>query len=146
MPRNWQQTVPSLWHPHLLVLWHTLADKVGHLEQRKRKSRGHQVALKLRWGRTEILSGPDGRVFLQHTTTTQNALVYGNDVTDGTLAGVAQWTECWPANQRVVASIPALIPGLGARSPVGGTREATTHGCFSPSLSPCLPLSLKINK
>ena len=28
----------------------------------------------------------------------------------------------------------------------GGTREATTHWCFSPSLSPSLPLCLKINK
>ena len=32
-------------------------------------------------------------------------------------------------------------PGLNARSPVGGAREATTHWCFSPSLSPSLPLS-----
>ena len=38
------------------------------------------------------------------------------------------------------------MPGLQARSPVGGTQEATTHWCFSPSLSPFLPLSLKINK
>ena len=38
------------------------------------------------------------------------------------------------------------MPGLQARIPVGGTWEATTHGCFSPSLSPSLPLSLKINK
>ena len=32
------------------------------------------------------------------------------------------------------------------RSPVGGAQEAITHWCFSPSLSPFLPLSLKINK
>ena len=37
------------------------------------------------------------------------------------------------------------MPGLWARSPVGGTWEATMHWCFSPSLSPSLPLSLKIN-
>ena len=36
--------------------------------------------------------------------------------------------------------------GLQARSPVGGVQEATTHWCFFPSLSPSLPLSLKINK
>ena len=36
--------------------------------------------------------------------------------------------------------------GLQARSPVGGAWEATTHWCLSPSLSPSLPLSLKINK
>ena len=32
------------------------------------------------------------------------------------------------------------IPGLPARSPVRGVREAPTHWCFSPSLLPC-PLS-----
>ena len=37
------------------------------------------------------------------------------------------------------------MPGLLARSLVGGMREATTHWCFSPSLSPSLPPSLKIN-
>ena len=54
------------------------------------------------------------------------------------LAGVAQWTECRPANKRVAGLIPSLelMPGLRARSPVGGVREATTHWCFSPSLSP----------
>ena len=35
------------------------------------------------------------------------------------------------------------MPGLRARSPVGGVWEATTHRCFSPSLSPSLPFSLK---
>ena len=38
------------------------------------------------------------------------------------------------------------MPGLWARSPVGGAPEATIHWCFSPSLSPSFPLSLKINK
>ena len=38
------------------------------------------------------------------------------------------------------------VPGLQPRSPVGGTQEATTHWCFSPSLSPSLLLSLKISK
>ena len=38
------------------------------------------------------------------------------------------------------------MPGLWARSLVGGAQEATTHWCFSPSLSPSLPFSLKINK
>ena len=38
------------------------------------------------------------------------------------------------------------MPGLHARSPIGGTWEAITHWCVSPSLSPSLPLSLKINK
>ena len=38
------------------------------------------------------------------------------------------------------------MPGLQARSPVGGAWEATTHWCFPSSLSPSLPLCLKINK
>ena len=39
------------------------------------------------------------------------------------LAGIAQWIEHGPANQRVASSIPSLghMPGLQARSPVGGT-------------------------
>ena len=45
------------------------------------------------------------------------------------LAGVAQWIEWWSANERVAGSIPSLghMPGLQARSPVGGVWEATTH-------------------
>ena len=45
------------------------------------------------------------------------------------LAGVAQWIECQPANQRVPSSIPSQGTCLGfwARSPVGGVQEATTH-------------------
>ena len=39
------------------------------------------------------------------------------------LAGVAQWIELWPLNQKVTGSIPSVghMPGLQARSPVGGT-------------------------
>ena len=38
------------------------------------------------------------------------------------LAGVAQWIEHWPANQRVTGLIPSQdsMPGLWARSPVVG--------------------------
>ena len=38
------------------------------------------------------------------------------------LAGVAQWIECQPANQKVTGLIPSLgpMPGLWARSLVGG--------------------------
>ena len=46
----------------------------------------------------------------------------------------------------LVRSQSGLMPGLWARSLVWGTREATTHWYFSPSLSPSLPLSLKISK
>ena len=41
--------------------------------------------------------------------------------------GVAQWVERQPANRKVAISIPPSghKPGLWARSPVGGVREAT---------------------
>ena len=44
------------------------------------------------------------------------------------LAGVAQWIECRPANQRV----SGLIPNQGTawvvgQVPEGGAQEATTH-------------------
>ena len=46
------------------------------------------------------------------------------------LAGVAQWIECQPTNQRVTGSIPSIqrMPGLRARSPVrGGGHERGNH-------------------
>ena len=46
----------------------------------------------------------------------------------GALAGVTQWIECWSVNQMVVGSIESQhMPGLYARSPVGGAQKATTH-------------------
>ena len=61
------------------------------------------------------------------------------------LAGVAQWIERQPVNQRVASLIPSPghMSGLWARSPVGGVWETTTYWCFSPSLSLTLPLSKK---
>ena len=54
------------------------------------------------------------------------------------MASVAQWIECQPMNQRVAGLIPSQGTWLGlwARSPVGGTQNATTNWFFSPSLSP----------
>ena len=45
------------------------------------------------------------------------------------LAGVAQWIELWPLNQKVTGSIPSVghMPGLQAKSLERGEREATTH-------------------
>ena len=45
------------------------------------------------------------------------------------LAGIAQWIEHQPVNQRVTGWIPSLehMPGLRAKSPVGGAQDATTH-------------------
>ena len=70
------------------------------------------------------------------------------------LAGVAQWTECRSANQRVASSVPGQGTCLGFRPGPqlwGCERQPTnvslTHQCcFFPSLSPSFPLSLKINK
>ena len=56
--------------------------------------------------------------------------VYSAFETEGTaVAGVARWIECQPANQRVASSITQSghMPGLQARSLVGGAQEATTH-------------------
>ena len=64
------------------------------------------------------------------------------------LAGVAQWIEHWPTNQRVAGSIPgqSTCLGLQARSPVGEHMRGNYTLMFL-SLSFCLssPLS-KINK
>ena len=69
------------------------------------------------------------------------------------LASVAQWTECWPVNQKVAGSIPSQGTRLGCGpGPQLGAWERQligvflTHPCFFLSLSPSLPLSLKINK
>ena len=69
------------------------------------------------------------------------------------LAGVAQWTEHWPVDPKAASSIPIQGTCLDCRP--GRWLEACkrqptdvsfSHQCFSPSLSPSLPLSLKINK
>ena len=64
------------------------------------------------------------------------------------LAGVAQWIEHWPENQRVAGLIPRSghMPGLQARSPVE-EYERQPHIDVSLSLSFFLPSPLsKINK
>ena len=55
------------------------------------------------------------------------------------LTGVAQWTECQPANQRVTSSIPSQGTCLGCRLPHWGACERQSH--IDVSLSPSLPLS-----
>ena len=63
------------------------------------------------------------------------------------LAGVAQWIEPRPANQRIASSIPSLGTCLAFRpGPQLGAHEGQPHIDVSFSLSPSLPLSLKINK
>ena len=59
-----------------------------------------------------------------------------------TRAGVAQWSECGPANQRVAGSSPSQGRSLGCGlGPWLGVCERQPH--IDVSLS--LPLSLKIN-
>ena len=64
------------------------------------------------------------------------------------LAGVAQWTKCWPANQRVASLIPSQGTCLGCGpGPQWGTCKRQPHiGVFLPLFLPFFPLSLKINK
>ena len=66
------------------------------------------------------------------------------------LACVAQWIECWPANQKVASSIPSQDtcldcgPGPWLRACKRQLIDVSLiHKCFSPSLSPSLILSLK---
>ena len=67
------------------------------------------------------------------------------------LASVAQWIEYRPVNRKVASSIPGQGACLGCRSgPQLGMHERqlinVSLQCFSPFLSPSIPLSLKINK
>ena len=42
--------------------------------------------------------------------------------------GVAQWIECWPANQGAISSIPSQGTCLGFGTGLQvGVQEATTH-------------------
>ena len=69
-------------------------------------------------------------------------------IRNSALAGIGQWIELQTANQRVAGSVPSQGTCLGGRlgAQWGGTWVATTHWCYSLSLSPSLLLSLKINK
>ena len=64
-----------------------------------------------------------------------------------TLAGVAQWSECWTVNQRVASSIPSrgtcLGCGLGSWF---GVRDRWPHIDISLPLFPSPFSSLEINK
>ena len=77
----------------------------------------------------------------------------GKQESNKDLTGAAQWGGCRPAVLRVTDSIPSQGMCLGYWSgPRMGVRKrqpidvSLTHRCFSPFLSPSLPLSLKINK
>ena len=62
------------------------------------------------------------------------------------LAGVAQWIECWPVNQRVVGLISRRDTCLGCRPGLHlGVCERQPHIDVSPYLSPSLPLTKSNN-
>ena len=60
--------------------------------------------------------------------------------------GSVDWVQACDLKGHQFDSQWGHVPGLWVRSPVGGAWEATTHWCFSSSLSSSLPFSLKINK
>ena len=64
----------------------------------------------------------------------------GGDICPGWCSSV-DWALDYEPKGCQFSSQSGHMPGLQARSPVGGTQEATTHWCFSPLLSPSLPLS-----
>ena len=55
------------------------------------------------------------------------------------LAGVVQWIECWPANQRVAISIPSQGTCLGCRP---GSQYRVNNR--QPHIDISLPLSLPL--
>ena len=73
---------------------------------------------------------------------------YSLQKTKQALAGLAQWSERWPANQKVTSSIQGTRLGCGP-GPGWGTRErqpvnvSLTRIHVSLPLSPSLTLSLK---
>ena len=55
--------------------------------------------------------------------------------------GSVDWVlACEPKGHQFDSQL-GHMPGLQARSPMGGAWEATMHWCFSPFLSPSFPLS-----
>ena len=55
------------------------------------------------------------------------------------LAGVAQWIECWPGNQRVAGSIPSWGTYLGC-----GTGPQQGAHKWQPHIEVSLPLLLSL--
>ena len=58
--------------------------------------------------------------------------------------GSVDWASACGPKGPWLDSQSGHMPGLQARSLVGGMWEAATHWCFSPSLSPLLTLCLKM--
>ena len=89
------------------------------------------------------------RLQLKSTGTSTQRLKFKHGCTGW--CGSVDWTWAWEAKGHWFDSQSGNVPGLQARSPVGGAGKATTDWCFSLSLFssllpfPSLPL-IKINK
>ena len=62
------------------------------------------------------------------------------------MAGVSQWIECWPENQRVAGSIPSQAHAWIASQVPGGRCMRGNHTLMFLFLSFCLPSPLSKNK
>ena len=117
--------------------------KTRKLHSRKKEQNKRQSA---NWENLQVIS--DKKFIIQSTWAMQQLrkkiwLKNGQRA----LAGVAQWIEHWPANRRVAGSISGQGTFLGCPGTclAGGLWRVADH-CFSPSLSPSLAISLKVNK
>ena len=76
----------------------------------------------------------------------QTGIIFGIKTKPSALAGVAQWVECQPVNQRVASSIPSWDICLGCRlGPQWGMLERQPHTDVSLLSFPLPFSSLKIN-
>ena len=99
-----------------------------------------------RYTNLKVATQPNSSKQLIHLGQTNNEIKKKNCLLSPGWCGSVDWVPaCEPKGYRF-DSQSGHMPGLWARSPVGGAREATTHWCLSLSPSPSLPLSLKINK
>ena len=83
------------------------------------------------------------RTMLQPTS---QGIIFLKDTFSPGRCGLVDWVLACKPKGRQFNSQSGHLPALQAGSLVGGAWEATTHWCFSPSLSPSLPFSLKVNK
>ena len=85
-------------------------------------------------------------IFYCYSITVVIFLIVTNLCSSPGWCGSVDWMPSGKPKGRQFDSQSGHMPGLWARSTVGGVQEATTHRWFFASFSPFLPLSLKINK
>ena len=109
---------------------------------------GNFYTMEMRNDISSFLVGEGGKSWLLNTyqcTARYNAHKSSLGFSGPGLCGSVDWAPACELKDLQFDSQSGHVPGLQARSPVGTTWEVTTHCCFSPSLSPSLPLCLKIN-